>query len=68
MSVSKPVFINKAEVIALLRARQLADRADWVDRQLPDLIDVDKNSGLLTMLNIDHRELSPVEAVEPPAA
>ena len=67
MSVSKPVFVSKTEVIALLRARQLADRADWVDRQLPDLIDVGKNSGLLTMLNIDPRELSPVEGVEPPA-
>jgi hypothetical protein len=63
--VSKPVFVNKAEVIALLRERQLADRADWVDRQLPDLIDVDKNSGLLTMLNIDPRELA---SAEPPAA
>ena len=54
--------IDKAEVIAVLRARGLHDRADWVDRQLPDIVDTYKNGALLRMLNIDLDTLSPVEA------
>jgi hypothetical protein len=33
--MSEPVYVDKAKVIADLRARQLHARADWVDRELP---------------------------------
>ena len=51
--MSEPVYVDKAEVIAQLRSRQLHARADWVDRELPGLIDTDKNSAVLQMLGID---------------
>jgi hypothetical protein len=46
-------YIDKAEIIAVLRARGLPDRADWVDRQLPDQVDPYDNAALLRMLNLD---------------
>lgn len=54
--------IDKAEVTAILRERGLQDRADWVDRELPDVVDTFKNGALLRMLNIDLDALSPVDA------
>lgn len=59
--------IDKAEIIALLRARGLDDRADWVDKQLPDVVDTYHNGALLQMLNIDPNTLSPVEIAPPQA-
>lgn len=53
--------IHKAQIIANLRARGLEARADWVDRQLPDLVDVDKNSALLQTLGIDPATLTAVD-------
>lgn len=53
--------IDKAQIIANLRARGLQARADWVDRQLPDLVDVDKNSALLETLGIDPATLPAVD-------
>ena len=50
--------IDKTKVVALLRDRGLNDRADWVDRQLPDRIDVYDNAGLLATLNINPDELA----------
>ena len=50
--------IDKSKVLALLRQRGLDDRAIWVDRQLPDRIDVYTNSGLFSTLNIDPAELA----------
>lgn len=61
--------IDKAEIIALLRSRGLSERADWVDRQLPDAVDTNVNGALLKMLNIDPATISPaapVEATSPP--
>jgi hypothetical protein len=51
--MSEPVYVDKAKVIAELRSRQLHARADWIDRELPGLIDIYKNSSLLQMLGID---------------
>jgi hypothetical protein len=51
-------YIDKAEIINVLRARGLPDRADWVDRQLPDQVDPYKNAALLRMLNLDPEELA----------
>jgi hypothetical protein len=45
--------IDKAKILAVLRDRGLHDRADWVDRQLPDEIDPHKNASILRMLRLD---------------
>jgi hypothetical protein len=50
--------INKSKVIELLKSRGLNDRAAWVDRQLPERIDVNDNAALLATLNIDPDELA----------
>lgn len=50
--------IDKSKVLELLRQRGQDDRALWVDRQLPDRIDVYQNSGLLATLHIDPAELA----------
>jgi hypothetical protein len=56
------MYIEKTKIIATLRARGLQDRADWVDRTLPQLVDINKNNTLLQMLDIDPTAMSPVEA------
>jgi hypothetical protein len=60
------VNIDKAQVLAALRARNLDDRADWVDRQLPEQIDTEKNHSLLNMLGIDVAALAKAEAASRP--
>lgn len=45
--------VDKAEIVAVLRLRGLHDRADWVDRALPALVDTDENGSLLRMLHIE---------------
>jgi hypothetical protein len=50
--------IDKAKVVALLKHRGLNDRAEWVDRQLPERIDVYDNAGLLATLNVNPDELA----------
>jgi hypothetical protein len=60
------MHIDKAEIVATLRSRGLQDRADWVDRDLPRIIDTHKNGSLLRMLDIDPTSMSPVDlAVRP---
>jgi hypothetical protein len=61
--MSEPVYVDKAKVIAQLRSRQLQARADWVDRELPGLIDTYKNSALLKMLGIDLDAMTPANVV-----
>jgi hypothetical protein len=46
-------FVEKAEVVATLRSRELHGRADWVEREFPVLIDTAKNASLLRTLGID---------------
>lgn len=53
--------ITKVEVIAVLRARGANAKADWVDRQLPALVDTDVNSALLEMLELDVAVLTPAK-------
>ena len=55
------MYIEKSEIIKGLRSRGLNDRADWVDRDLPPLVDTDKNGALLKMLGIDIATMSPVD-------
>ena len=61
--MSEPVYVDKAKVIAELRSRQLHARADWIDRELPGLIDTYKNSSLLQMLGIDPDAMEPADVV-----
>jgi hypothetical protein len=35
--------VDKAEVIATLRARRLGERADWVDQELRLIVDTSKH-------------------------
>jgi hypothetical protein len=53
--------VARAEIIAILRSRGLLDRADWVDRDLPPIVDTHKNGALLRMLDIDPSTMSPVD-------
>jgi hypothetical protein len=59
------MHIDKAEIIATLRSRGLHARADWVDRDLPQFVDTDKNVALLKMLDIDPAAMSPVDVTVP---
>jgi hypothetical protein len=56
------MHVARAEIIAILRSRGLLDRADWVDRDLPPVVDTHKNAALLRMLGIDPSTMSPVDA------
>jgi hypothetical protein len=59
------MYIGKAGITAVLRSRGLHAKAEWVDRELPDLVDTDKNSALLQMLGDDAATFIPVDgAVE----
>jgi hypothetical protein len=51
--------LDKAEIIGVLRSRGLHARADWVDRELPDLVDTYKNNALLQMLGVDPADILP---------
>jgi hypothetical protein len=65
--VSEPtVNIDKAQIVAELRSRGLQDRADWVNRELPDVVDTHTNGALLRMLNIDPAGMSPFEGASRP--
>lgn len=50
--------IDKTKVVELLRRRGLDERADWVDRQLSERIDVDQSAELLAMLKIDPADVA----------
>ena len=52
------MIVAKSKVLAVLRSRGQNDRADWVDRTMPDEIDTAKNSGLLNLLKLDVADLS----------
>lgn len=45
--------VRKTVVVATLRARNLHGRADWVEKELPALIDTARNASLLRTLDID---------------
>jgi hypothetical protein len=67
--VTKAEYVDKAQVVANLRSRDLHSRADWVDRQLPALIDTFENASLLRTLGIDVSSVStPAPAEERPVA
>lgn len=51
-------FVEKTEVVAALRSSGLHGRADWVDRELPALINTAENAALLRTLGIEVAALS----------
>ena len=51
--------IRKTVVVATLRSRDLHGRADWVDKELPALIDTASNASLLQTLGINVDALAP---------
>jgi hypothetical protein len=55
------MYIHKAGIISVLRSRGLHARADWVDRELPDVVDTYKNGSLLQMLGVDPATISPAD-------
>jgi hypothetical protein len=59
------MYIEKTEIIADLRARGLNERADWVDRDLPPLVDTQKHSALLHLLGIDMSTITVVDVAGP---
>jgi hypothetical protein len=59
------MHIDKSEIISVLRSRGLNARADWVDRELPEFVDTDKNASLLRMLGVDLAGSSPARVTSP---
>src|SRR6266511_3223329 len=57
-----PTYVDKAEIVATLRSRGLHTRADWVDRELPELVDTYRNAALLRTLDIDPAAMAPADA------
>ena len=53
--------VDKRKILQILRDRGLHARAEWVDRQLPEQVDLDKNAGLLATLHI-----TPADLTDPP--
>jgi hypothetical protein len=45
--------VKKTAVVATLRSRNLHGRADWVEKELPALIDTVRNASLLQTLGIN---------------
>ena len=50
--------VDKQKILQILRDRGLHARAEWVDRQLPERVDLDKNAGLLATLHISPSDLA----------
>ena len=59
------MYIDKAEILSVLRSRGLHARAAWVDRELPELVDTYKNAALLQMLGVDPAGISPAHVPSP---
>lgn len=57
--------IAKAAVISALRERGQHARADFVDRELPDRIDILRHGGLLATLRLDPAGLTDPDTSHP---
>jgi len=49
--------IDKEQVLQLLRAKGQHQQADQAQQQLPDQVDTDQHSDLLSRFNVDPKEL-----------
>ena len=54
--------VDKQRILQVLRDRGLSARAEWVDRQPPARVDLERNAGLLATLNI-----RPADLADPPS-
>jgi hypothetical protein len=52
------MHIDRAAIVATLRTRGRSERAAWVDRQLPPVVDTARNASLLRTLGIDPEEIA----------
>jgi hypothetical protein len=59
------MIIPKNVILTELRNRGLHQRADFVDKQLPDDIDPARHGGLLATLHLDLKELAAAAAISP---
>ncbi len=50
--------IDKSKVVEVLRRSGQHARAEWVERELPDLIDPGQHVGLFATLGIDPADLA----------
>lgn len=50
--------IEKIKIVDWLRDRGQDARADWVDRELPNLVDTVSNAGLLATLGLNPADLA----------
>ena len=50
--------VEKDKILQILRDRGEYARAQWVDRQLPQRVDLDKNADLLATLRISPSQLT----------
>jgi hypothetical protein len=60
------MHIDRSEITDVLRSRGLDARADWVDRELPEIVDTHKNAALLSTLGIDLTGISPAGSAPQP--
>ncbi|HYN92722.1 MAG TPA: hypothetical protein VES42_02600 [Pilimelia sp.] len=49
--------IAKEQIVAALRRREQHDRADWVERELPEQVDTARHAGLLATLRLEPADL-----------
>jgi hypothetical protein len=57
--------VQKAVILEALRRQGLDARADWVDRTLPDDIDLQRNVSLLDTLGLDADALAQESSKRP---
>ncbi|MBU8858583.1 MULTISPECIES: hypothetical protein [unclassified Micromonospora] len=50
--------IARYRITAALRERGQQVRAEWVERELPELVDSDQHAGLLATLRLDPADLA----------
>jgi hypothetical protein len=60
--------VDKAQIIEVLRSRGQHDRADWVDREFPSVVDTHRDRSLLRMLHVDPSAFAPAELTSPPSS
>ncbi|WP_199523808.1 hypothetical protein [Micromonospora craterilacus] len=52
------MMIARHRIVSVLRERDQQVRADWVERELPERVDLDQHAGLLATLRLDPADLA----------
>lgn len=60
--------VAKSLIVAVLRERAQHARADWVQRELPDEVDLSRHTGLLATLNLHADDLIARDGASRPRA